>query len=78
MASNSKNSEWGLCKDCEWWQIEPKAQVADKTMGLCIEESLQPFLVRVSGNSGCNLYVEGTPTRAKGSSDAPPTAAPTR
>ena len=78
MASNSKNSEWGLCKDCEWWQIEPKAQVADKTMGLCIEESLQPFLVRVSGNSGCNLYMGGTPARAKGSSDAPPTAAPTR
>ena len=78
MASNSKNSEWGLCKDCEWWQIEPKAQVADKTMGLCIEESLQPFRVRVSGNSGCNLYVGGTPARAKGSSDAPPTAAPTR
>ena len=43
MASNSANSEWGLCKDCEWWQIEPRAPVADKTMGLCIEESLQPF-----------------------------------
>jgi hypothetical protein len=65
MVSNSENSEWGLCKDCKWWQIEPKAPVADKTMGLCIEESLQPFRVRVSGNSGCNLYAGGTPARAK-------------
>ena len=78
MGTNSGNSEWGLCKDCEWWQIEPRAPVADKTMGLCIEESLQPFRVRVSGNSGCNLYAEGSPARAKGSSDAPPTAEPTR
>ena len=78
MLSNSEHSEWGLCKDCEWWQIEPKAPVDEKTMGLCIEESLQPFLVRVSGNSGCNLYAVGSPARARGSSDTPPTAKPTR
>ena len=28
--------EWGLCKDCKWWQIEPKAAVKNLTMGLCI------------------------------------------
>ena len=42
-------SDWGLCKDCEWWQIEPDADVTDTTMGLCREDDLQPFLLRVSG-----------------------------
>ena len=49
-------SEWGLCKDCKWWQIEPKTAVENLTMGLCIDEQLQPFLLRVSGNSGCNRF----------------------
>jgi len=47
-------SDWGLCKDCKWWQIELQANIANTTMGLCIEESLQPFRLRVSGSSGCN------------------------
>jgi hypothetical protein len=71
-------SDWGLCKDCEWWQIEPKANIANTTMGLCIEEKLQPFRLRVSGSSGCNRYTAGQPARAAGSGDAPPTAAPQR
>lgn len=44
------NSEWGLCKDCRWWQIEPAARVENPTMGLCIDEELQPYVLRVSGN----------------------------
>ena len=32
------DNEWGLCKDCKWWQIEPKAAVENLTMGLCIDE----------------------------------------
>jgi hypothetical protein len=72
------DSEWGLCKDCKWWQIEPKAAVENLTMGLCIDEKLQPFLLRVSGNSGCNLFMPGKPARAKGSSEAPPSAEPVR
>jgi hypothetical protein len=71
-------SDWGLCKECQWWQIEPEAQIADNTMGLCTEEALQPFLLRVSGISGCNHYTPGEPTRAAGSSAAPPTAEPQR
>ena len=47
-------------------------------MGLCIEEQLQPFLLRVSGNSGCNSFMEGEVAHATGSSSAPPTAKPTR
>jgi hypothetical protein len=47
-------SDWGMCKDCEWWQIDPGVNIADNTMGLCTEEELQPFRLRVSGNSGCN------------------------
>jgi hypothetical protein len=72
------NEQWGLCKDCKWWQIDPGGSVANNTMGLCIDEDLQPYHLRVSGNSGCNHFMEGKPARAAGSSDQPPTAKPVR
>jgi hypothetical protein len=75
---DAKSSEWGLCMSCKWWQIEPGAKAEHLTAGYCIEEKLQPFQLRVTGNSGCNRYREGKPAKAKGSSDKPPTAAPTR
>jgi len=71
-------SKWGLCRDCEWWQIEPRAKIVNQTLGLCIDEKIWPFKVRVSGNSGCNRFMKGEPARAKGSSSAPPTAKPIR
>jgi len=71
-------TDWGLCKDCKWWQVEPDGQVAGSTLGLCIDETLQPYRLRVSGDSGCNLFMEGEPARAAGSSAAPPTAKPAR
>lgn len=71
-------SEWGLCKDCKWWQIEPHAHVTNVTLGLCIDEDLQEFQLRVSGDSGCNRFMPGEPARAEGSSGAPPTAKPQR
>lgn len=45
-----QNGDWGLCKDCKWWQIEPDGTLEKTTMGLCIEEKLQQFRLRVSGN----------------------------
>jgi len=51
-------STWGFCKTCEWWQIEPEAAIKNDTMGLCIDEDLQPFRLLVSGNSGCNHYMK--------------------
>lgn len=72
------DSEWGLCKDCRWWQVEPGAKLTDTVMGLCIDENLQEFRLRVSGNSGCNRFMAGEPAHAAGSSAAPPTAQPTR
>jgi len=69
---------WGFCKECKWWQVEPDASVSNLTMGLCIEEKLQGFLLRVSGASGCNRFMEGKPARAKGSGEAPPSAKFTR
>jgi hypothetical protein len=71
-------ASWGLCKNCEWPQIEPGVSPENLTLGLCIEEQLQPFQLRVSGNSGCNRFIEGKPAHAKGSSAAPPTAKPQR
>jgi len=78
VAKKQSKESWGLCKDCKWWQIEPKAAIADATLGLCIDEKLQPFRLRVSGTSGCNRFMPGKPATAAGSSKAPPTAAPTR
>jgi hypothetical protein len=78
MADQSMTEQWGLCKDCKWWQLEPEANATNTTMGLCIEEKLQPFQLRVSGNSGCNRFAPGKPAFARGSSKAPPEAAPTR
>jgi hypothetical protein len=72
------DQEWGLCKDCKWWQIEPDAAAGNLTLGQCIDEKLQPFLLRVSGISGCNRFMPGEPARAKGSGEAPPRAKPTR
>jgi hypothetical protein len=69
---------WGLCRDCKWWQLEPTAPVENLTMGLCIDEKLQPFRLRVSGTSGCNRFMPGKPARAEGSSEAPPVAEPVR
>lgn len=69
---------WGLCKDCKWWQIEPKAKAADRTLGLCIDEDILKFCLRVSGDSGCNRFMEGKPAHAKGSASTPPTAKATR
>jgi hypothetical protein len=71
-------SEWGKCKDCKWFQVEPGASAANNTMGRCIEEELQRFRLRVSGNSGCNEFMAGDVAHAEGSSCAPPVAAPTR
>ena len=72
------SDKWGLCKDCKWWQIEPRANPVATTVGLCIDEVLQPFKLRVSGNSGCNRFVPGKPAHAKGSAARPPTAKATR
>jgi hypothetical protein len=73
-----KEKGWGLCKDCKWWQIEPGATSRDLTLGLCIDDDLQEYKLRVSGNSGCNRFQHGEPARAEGSSEAPPKAAATR
>lgn len=69
-------SEWGFCKDCEWWQIELDVQLTNTTMGLCREDELQPFQLRISGNSGCNHFSAGEPVRVAGSGEAPPAAQP--
>jgi hypothetical protein len=72
------SSSWGLCKHCKWLQLEPGASPENLTLGLCIDEQLQSFQLRVSGNSGCNRFIEGNPAHAEGSSAAPPTAKPQR
>lgn len=72
------SKSWGQCKECKWWQVEPRVHINDRTTGLCIDEELQPFRLLVSGDSGCNRFMEGEPARARGSSSRPPVAAPVR
>ena len=69
---------WGLCKDCKWWQLEPGAAVTATTVGLCIDDKLQPFRLRIAGNGGCTRFMKGRPARGVGSSGRPPTAEPAR
>lgn len=76
MASNDSN--WGLCLECKWWQIDPDAAAEHQTAGLCIDEKLQPFQLRITGNGGCNRFQQGEPARAAGSSEQPPIAEPVR
>ncbi len=66
------DENWGQCKSCKMWQIEPKAAIAEETMGLCVAEELETYRLRVSGDSGCSLYAQGRVKRAEGSSDVPP------
>ena len=79
----------GLCKDCKWWRKNPgpdfwerlyayASRQMGEVLGLCVDEKLQPFLLRVSGNSGCNRFMPGKPAHAKGSSGQPPTTEPQR
>jgi hypothetical protein len=76
--NKNKSNPWGLCVDCKWWQIEPGAKAEPLTAGYCIEEKLQPFQLRITGNGGCNRFMEGEPAHGKGSSEKPPTAVPAR
>ena len=72
------SANWGHCKGCKMWQIEPEAEIAEETMGLCVAEDLQQYRLLVSGASGCNIYVHGEVLRAEGSGEAPPVAAPAK
>ncbi len=72
------SEQWGLCKECKWWQIEPEGHVADQTIGMCIDEELLGYHLRVSGNSGCNRFMAGSPAKATGSSAKPPAATAVR
>lgn len=72
------SDNWGQCKSCKWWQIEPDASVTDTTVGFCIDEKLLPYLIRITGNGGCTRWMRGKPARAEGSSEAPPVAEPVR
>jgi hypothetical protein len=56
-------SDWGLCKDCQWWQIELKASIANTTMGLCSEERLQPSCPNCRGLSAIGPRPSGASSR---------------
>ncbi len=55
------NEQWGPCKNCKWWQIEPTAPVVNRTLGMCTDEDLIAFRLLVSGDSGCIHFMAGEP-----------------
>ena len=71
-------SDWGLCNDGHWWPMAPEASPANTTLGVRVEEALQPFGLHLSGNRGCPHGTPGEPAHAAGSSTAPPTVEPQR
>ncbi len=74
MLSQNVSAEWGLCVDCRFWQIEPKAIATHQTAGLCSQPELSRHRLRVTGNSGCQEFAKGATTRGEGSSIKPPPA----
>jgi hypothetical protein len=45
---------------------------------MCIDQELLSYQLSVSGDSGCNRFIAGTPAQAAGSSAKPPAALATR
>lgn len=68
----SDDGNWGYCKSCKMWQIEPDAKPHANTLGVCVAKQLTEYRLRVSGNSGCTIYEEGEVQRQEGSAEAPP------
>ncbi len=78
MKESSDKGNWGICMECQWWQVEPEAKITQSTLGFCIDEELQPYRLSIPGNGGCNKFAQGQPARGDGSSRQPPTATPAR
>jgi hypothetical protein len=66
------SENWGECKGCRYFEVEPDASAQDNTMGLCIVHELEPYRLRVSGTSGCTLFEHGEVAHAEGASKSPP------
>ncbi|QDT55969.1 hypothetical protein Pan44_40180 [Caulifigura coniformis] len=72
MTDQNPKKEWGLCVDCQNWQIELNAIATHQTAGLCLAAALRPFRLRVTGNSGCQEFHRGPTARGAGSNLKPP------
>ena len=73
-AINTPMTSNGACaKTANGGRSSPTPKLAVHSVGVCIEESLQEYRLRISGNGGCTMFLEGKPARAKGSSHKPPT-----
>lgn len=78
MTHSSDKSDWGICMECQWWQVEPEVKITQATLGFCTDEELQPYRLSIPGNGGCGRFAPGSPARGSGSSRQPPAARPAR
>ena len=66
------NTNWGECKGCRHFEVEPGAMASAQTMGLCIVHEHELHQLRVSGACGCTQFTQGEVAHAEGASDVPP------
>ena len=63
------DSEWGPCRDCKWWQIEPDAVIADPDSGIYVD----PDRIRAVSHRGAQFDVRGVATLPAGPLKLPAT-----
>lgn len=68
------NANWGECKGCRHFEVEPGVAAEANTMGLCIVHEHEIHQLRVSGACGCSQFAQGEAAHAEGASAVPPHA----
>ncbi len=59
-------SNWGNCRHCQSWQIEPEQVVQTLTIGRCNDDYLKKHTLTVTADCGCSRFVEGQPQSLTG------------
>lgn len=51
------SGEIGPCKNCQFYDVDrDEEDPSDDTLSRCIHPDLEEYELRVSGDSGCNLF----------------------
>lgn len=56
--AESEEQAIGPCRDCQYYDVdrEDDEEVGDDTIAGCLHPDLEEYQLRVSGDSGCNLF----------------------
>jgi hypothetical protein len=61
------NTDWGLCNDSKWWQIEPEAEIHATSVSVCIGEDLEPLRLCPSAENDREHFLSEPTAYAAGS-----------